>query len=71
MLKMVLEYYNEAVKALQNGVYLGNVLGLPVREKIARAKFIDEKELNKIDEIIDLIPKEVNELISAVKEEVL
>ncbi len=71
MLTMVLSYYNSAVKALSSGVYLGNILELPIRERIARAKYIDEKDVDKIDEIIDLIPKEIEKLVSAVKEEVL
>ncbi len=71
MLTMVLDYYNESVKALKNGVYLGNLLNLPVREKIARAKYVDEKEISKLDDIIKSIPKEIEGLISAVKEEVL
>ncbi|MDK9580967.1 V-type ATP synthase subunit A [Sneathia sanguinegens] len=71
MLTMVLSYYNSAVKALFSGVYLGNILELPIRERIARAKYIDEKDVDKIDEIIDLIPKEIEKLVSAVKEEVL
>ena len=71
MLTMVLSYYNSAVKALSSGVYLGNILELPIRERIARAKYIDEKDVDKIDEIINLIPKEIDKLVSAVKEEVL
>lgn len=71
MLTMVLDYYNESVKALKNGVYLGNLLNLPIREKIARAKYVDEKEISKLDDIIKTIPKEIEGLISAVKEEVL
>ena len=71
MLTMVLDYYNESVKALKNGVYLGNLLNLPIREKIARAKYVDEKEISKLDDIIESIPKEIEGLISAVKEEVL
>ena len=71
MLTMVLSYYNSAVKALSSGVYLGNLLNLPIREKIARAKYVDEKEISKLDDIIKSIPKEIEGLISAVKEEVL
>lgn len=71
MLTMVLDYYNESVKALKNGVYLGNLLNLPIREKIARAKYVDEKEISKLDDIIKSITKEIEGLISAVKEEVL
>lgn len=71
MLTMVLDYYNESVKALKNGVYLGNLLNLPIREKIARAKYVDEKEISKLEDIIKSIPKEIEGLISAVKEEVL
>ncbi|WP_067142703.1 V-type ATP synthase subunit A [Oceanivirga salmonicida] len=71
MLSMVLTFYNEAKKALKAGVYISNILELPIRERIARSKFIEEENLDKLDEIINDIPKEVNKLIETVKEEIV
>lgn len=60
MLKMVLHFYKEADKALRENVYIDEILKLEVREKIARAKYLSEENLFKIDEI----NKEVSELIT-------
>ncbi|MFA9398820.1 MAG: V-type ATP synthase subunit A [Clostridiaceae bacterium] len=64
MLQVVLKFNDEAVKALKKGVYLNSVLKLDVREKIARAKYIPEKNLNKLDEIATEIEKVMEDLIS-------
>ena len=71
MLSMVLEFYDKSVLALKEGVYLGDLLNLPIRERIARAKYIDEKDIEQIDEITKNIPLEINELVKAVKEELV
>ena len=58
MLKLVLAFQVEAEKALAAGVYLNKILKMEVRDKIARAKYIHEDEMSKIDDIyIDLSRK--------------
>ena len=64
MLKMVLAFYDEGKRALDNGVYLNEILDLPVREKIARAKFIGEDKVSEIENIIDELKNNIDELIS-------
>ncbi len=64
MLKMVLAFYDEGKRALDNGVYLNLILDLPVREKIARAKFIGEDKVSEIENIIDELKNNIDELIS-------
>jgi len=64
MLKMVLAFYDEGKRALDNGVYLKEILDLPVREKIARAKFIGEDRVSEIESIIEELKASIDELIS-------
>ena len=64
MLNMVLNFYFEAKKALKANVYLNDILKLDVREKIARAKYLSEEEIYKIDEINKELNEEIKELIS-------
>ena len=45
ILKMVLTFYNESVAALEKGVDVAKILGMEVREKIARAKYVSEEEI--------------------------
>ncbi|MGL5615191.1 MAG: V-type ATP synthase subunit A [Sarcina sp.] len=64
MLKAVLSFQKEALRALEAGLYLENILKLPVRDKIARSKYIPENEINKIDEIRVELKSVIDKLIS-------
>ena len=44
MLKLVILFKKEAERALEAGVYLNDILNLEVRDKVARAKYIEEKD---------------------------
>ncbi len=63
MLKLILEFYDLGMKALEKGVYLKDIEHMPVREKIARSKYIEEEELHKIDEISVELNEEIDKLI--------
>lgn len=56
MLKLIIDYKREAERALEAGVYLSSILDLEdLKDKIARSKYIAEKDLKKIDQIsVDL-----------------
>ncbi|MBU5592817.1 V-type ATP synthase subunit A [Clostridium sp. MSJ-4] len=64
MLKLVLQFYFESVKALEAGIYLKELLSLEVRDKIARSKYIPESEINRIDEISKELSSAIENLIS-------
>ncbi|MFH0838700.1 MAG: V-type ATP synthase subunit A [Candidatus Omnitrophota bacterium] len=65
MLKLIMQYYSEAKHALLQGVSFKELSGLKVREDIARAKYVDEKELNKIDKISENLTKEIGSKLTA------
>jgi len=62
MLNIILYFYKRAEKALKNNVLINDIAKMTVREKIAQAKFIPEEEINKIDELKNLIDKEFEKL---------
>ena len=64
MLDLVLKFYRESLRAIDNKVYLSELLDLPVREKIARAKYTEEAHIDKLDLISDEITDVINELIN-------
>lgn len=64
MLKLVLDFYDQGKRALEQGVYLKDIENMEVRNKIARAKYIPEKELDKIDDINEELISSINNLIS-------
>ena len=63
MLKVILGFYNEGIRALEAGVYLNKVLALEIRDRIARSKYIEEANINKIDEIYTELVTVIDELI--------
>ncbi|MEO0127320.1 MAG: V-type ATP synthase subunit A [candidate division WOR-3 bacterium] len=66
MLELCLFFYNQAQDALSKGVPFNDIVQMSVREKIARAKYMDEKNLNQIDKIKEEILKNFKELISKI-----
>ncbi|MBP5467524.1 MAG: V-type ATP synthase subunit A [Clostridia bacterium] len=51
MLKMIYDFHRLSGEALEKGAEYVDIINLPVREKIGRAKYIPEKEINKLDDI--------------------
>ncbi len=51
MLHIIVSFRARALKAMEAGVLLRDVLSLPVRERIARMKFIPEDQMAGFDEI--------------------
>ena len=51
MLKLILNMHRKSKEALEKGVTVEQLSGLPVREEIARARYTPEKDITKIDEI--------------------
>lgn len=64
MLNMVLNFYYQAKRALESNVYINDILSLEIRENIARAKYLSEEEIGKIDEIDKEVVRKIDELIS-------
>lgn len=62
MLNLILDFYHLGQKALNEGAYLSKILSLPVRERIARAKYISETEMARIDEISAALKEEMESL---------
>ena len=64
MLQLVLKFYDEGQRGLESGAYLKEISAMPVREKIARAKYMPESDLDKMNEILNEIENEVDNLIN-------
>lgn len=64
MLKVMLQFYDLGVKALDAGVYLKDIENMDVRNKIARAKYIPENNIADIDNISQELTNSIDELIS-------
>lgn len=62
MLKMILSFYYRAQEAVRAGAGIDKIFNIPVREKIGRAKFVPEEDVNRT---YDLIEKELAEQMDA------
>jgi len=62
MLVVILSFHSACMKALKEGVELADVLSLPVREKIARMRYVDEKDLALIDGLHEEMTSEIHGL---------
>lgn len=64
MLKLVLKFGDEGERALKSGVYLKDILSLDIRDKIARAKYIEEENISNMEKIFEELVNDIDELIS-------
>jgi V/A-type H+-transporting ATPase subunit A len=62
MLKLILDYYHMAQDAVRKGVDLKSIFEIPVREKIGRAKYVPQ---DQIDKEYDIIEKELSDQMDA------
>ena len=63
MMRLILNFYDKARMALEKKAYLKDLLSLPVRERIARAKNIEETNLIEFEKIEEAIETEVDALL--------
>ncbi len=68
MLKVIMNFYHSGEKAIQRGADFEKLAHLPLRERITRAKYVSEKELEKIDEINNDIKTDIENLIEGGRE---
>ena len=66
MLKTVLHFESQALAAIEAGVETAQIFKLPVREEIARAKDIPEKDITKIAQIRETITEQIKQLQTSV-----
>lgn len=65
MLKIVLDFYDEGLRALNSGAYLKEIASIPVRDKIARMKYIPEDEMKEqLNNIQTELKANIDKLIS-------
>ena len=69
MLKTIFAYYSSCKDALLSGVNIKDLLRLRAKDKIARAKYIEENKLKQFDEIIMQIDSEIDALKSQGEED--
>lgn len=62
MLKAILTFHQKGQEALDRGVELKKILTLPIKEKIAKAKFVEEKKMSDLEKLVGEIGKVIEEV---------
>ncbi|MCR4402589.1 MAG: V-type ATP synthase subunit A [Firmicutes bacterium] len=70
MLKAILDFHHAALAAVEQGVSLERILELPVRDAIARMKYVPESDTTRLDKIGEDVAKAFADLAQAGGEEV-
>ncbi len=63
MLSTIVKFHHLAMDALRKGVPMQSVFNLPVRETIARMRYVEEKQIAQLDMIEGRIKEEIAHLI--------
>jgi V/A-type H+-transporting ATPase subunit A len=63
MLGLVMKFGSEARRAIEAGVYLKDILKLEVRDRIARAKYHEESEIDRMTDIENQLIQQIEALI--------
>ena len=64
MLRTIIRFHHLGMEALKKGAIINKLFNLPVRETIARMRYLEEKNISDIDKIEDQIKKEINDLFT-------
>jgi len=59
LLKIILYFYEKTRDGLNEGLPISAIKSMKVKDRIARAKYIGEKEINRIEDIMKEIDKEI------------
>lgn len=64
MLKLIKKFHDLGIEAVDNYAELDDILAIPAKEKIGRAKYIEESAIGTFDEISNELETEMRALIS-------
>ena len=62
MLSAILRFHERGLMAIKRGADINAIISLPLRETIARAKYVEEKKIDQIEELIKQIDTELDKL---------
>lgn len=69
MMKLIMLFHHESQRALEQGAELSKLLSLPVRDQIARVRYMEESKIAEIDRIEEAIKEQIAGVVAAGEEE--
>jgi len=70
MMKLIMLFHSECQRALEKGGSLSELLNLPVRDQIARARYIEESRMAELDRIEGQIKEQIARVTADKDEEI-
>ena len=72
MMTLVLDYYDEALKGLDKGLNINDLVALPIREAIGRLKYVEvDKVAAEYERIKTELAGEIDKLVQKMQEEAI
>ena len=66
MINLILHFHQAGLAAIDHGVDTTDIFALPVREDIARCKYLDNDKIEQVTAIKDIVDRQIKELHAAV-----
>ena len=63
MLRMIVRFHHLGLDALHRGAPMNELFNLPVREQIARMRYLEEAQIGQIDKLEDTIKEQINGIV--------
>ena len=63
MLRTIINFHHAGLDALRKGAPMNKLFNLPVREQIARMRYLEEKDIAQIDKLEDTIKEQINAIV--------
>jgi V/A-type H+-transporting ATPase subunit A len=69
MIQLIMLFHREVMRALERGANLLELLKLPVRDSIARARYLEESKIAEFDRIAATVKEQISAASAAVEED--
>ena len=63
MLKTIVRFHHLGMDALKKGAPMNELFNLPVREQIARMRYLEESQISQIDKLEDTMKQQINGIV--------
>ncbi|GHS89358.1 V-type ATP synthase alpha chain [Synergistales bacterium] len=69
MLKTIVKFHHAGMEALKKGAPMNDLFNLKVREQIARMRYLEEKQINDINKLENVIKEQISAIVPDVSAE--
>ena len=63
MLRTIINFHHQGLDALRKGAPMTKLFNLPVREQIARMRYLEESQIDQIDKLDDVMKEQISGIV--------